>query len=51
MPVFINSNEYVETGDHEVIKQNVYDSEFGGIELKKLSCVNISEQIERCQNF
>ena len=47
LPSFINSNEYLETGDHEVIKQkNVYDEEFAGIEIKKLSLEGIAFWID-----
>jgi len=35
LPNFINSNEYVEVGDHEVIKQAVYDTEFAGVDHQK----------------
>jgi hypothetical protein len=46
IPAFINSNEYTEVGDHEVIKQNVYDEEFSGIEIKKLSLEGIAFWID-----
>lgn len=38
LPDFITTKEYLEVGDFEVIKQNVYDSEWaGGVNIKKLS--------------
>ena len=45
LPSFINSNEFLEE-DHEVIKQNVYDEEFAGIEIKKLSLEGIAFWID-----
>ena len=35
LPNFINANEYLETGDNEVIKQVVYDTEFAGVDHQK----------------
>lgn len=35
LPSFINTNEYLEVADHEVIKQEVYDSEFAGVDHQK----------------
>jgi hypothetical protein len=46
LPSFINSMEYLEVGDHEVIKQEVYDSEFGGVDQKKYSLEGIAFWIE-----
>lgn len=46
LPSFINSNEFLEAEDHEVIKQNVYDEEFAGIEIKKLSLEGIAFWID-----
>ncbi|MFY0654988.1 MAG: hypothetical protein JXQ96_23355 [Cyclobacteriaceae bacterium] len=46
LPIFINNNEYLETGDHEVIKQNVYNEEFVGIEIKKLSLEGVAFWID-----
>jgi hypothetical protein len=34
-PSFITSNEYVEVGEMEVIKQNVYNEEFAGVDHQK----------------
>lgn len=46
MPDFISSKEYLEIGDMEVIKQNVYDSEWAGVEIKKLSLEGIAFWID-----
>lgn len=37
LPRFITSTEYLETIEIQVIKQEVYDSEWAGVEIKKLS--------------
>ncbi len=43
LPTLLSNKEYIETNDHEVIKQNVYDEEFTGtVELKKLSLEGIA---------
>lgn len=41
-PSFINPNEYLEVTDDEVIKQEVYNVEFAGIDMKKLSMEGIA---------
>ena len=46
LPSFLNTNEYLEVGDHEVIKQTVYDEEFAGVDQKKLSLEGIAFWIE-----
>lgn len=47
LPNFINSNEYLESGDTEVIKQAVYDSEFAGVDhQKKLSMEGVAFWID-----
>ena len=35
LPSFITTNEYLEIGESEVIKQEVYDSEFAGVTHQK----------------
>ena len=46
LPDFITTKEYLEEGDHQVIKQEVYDSEFGGIDQKKYSLEGIAFWID-----
>lgn len=46
LPPFINTNEYLESDSSEVIKQNVYDSEWAGVEIKKLSLEGIAFWID-----
>ena len=46
LPIFINTNEYLEVESLEVIKQNVYDSEWPGVEIKKLSLEGIAFWID-----
>ena len=47
LPSFLSGKEYLETGEHEVIKQNVYDEEFANtVELKKLSLEGIAFWID-----
>jgi hypothetical protein len=47
LPSFLSGKEYIETGDHEVIKQNIYDEEFANtVELKKLSLEGIAFWID-----
>lgn len=35
LPSFVNNNEFINVISHEVIKQNVYDSEFSGVNRQK----------------
>lgn len=42
IPSFISSTEYTEVTDMEVIKQEVYDSEWAGVEIKKLSLEGVA---------
>ncbi len=47
IPNFVNQNEYIQTGDHEVIKQTVYSTEFAGItEMEKLSLEGVAFWID-----
>lgn len=46
LPSFVNANEYIEIEGHEVIKQNVYDEEFAGVEMKKLSMEGVAFWID-----
>lgn len=46
MPDFISTKEYLEVEGYEVIKQNVYDSEWGGVEIKKLSLEGVAFWID-----
>jgi hypothetical protein len=47
LPSFIVAGEYLETGEHEVIKQKVYDEEFAGVDhQKKLSLEGIAFWID-----
>ena len=46
LPAFLSSSEFLEVGDMEVIKQEVYDSEFSGVSLKKLSLEGLAFWIE-----
>ena len=47
IPRFISSTEYAEVTDHQVIKQEVYDSEFAGVDHQKvLSLEGIAFWIE-----
>lgn len=47
LPSFINSNEYLTVTDHQVIKQEVYDEEFSGVDnQKKLSLEGIAFWID-----
>lgn len=42
IPSFLYTTEYIEVTDMEVIKQEVYDSEWAGVEMKKLSLEGIA---------
>ena len=42
IPSFISSTEYTEVASMEVIKQEVYDSEWAGVEIKKLSLEGVA---------
>lgn len=42
IPAFISSKEYAEVTGMEVIKQEVYDSEWAGVEIKKLSLEGVA---------
>ncbi len=42
IPSFISSTEYTEVTSMEVIKQEVYDSEWAGVEIKKLSLEGVA---------
>lgn len=46
LPSFITTTEYLEVGDFEVIKQEVYDSEWAGVEIKKLSLEGVAFWID-----
>ena len=46
LPDFINTNEYLQVGAFEVIKQNVYDSEWAGVEMKNLSLEGVAFWID-----
>lgn len=46
IPPFITTKEYTEVTGMEVIKQEVYDSEWAGVEIKKLSLEGIAFWID-----
>jgi len=46
LPDFITTKEYLNIESYEVVKQNVYDSEWAGVEIKKLSLEGVAFWID-----